>query len=65
MIGLGMFALPTAILGAGFAYELQKRSFAATAAMVARVPMFRHLPPASSPSSRPCCGRACYPRATP
>ena len=41
-----MFALPTAILGAGFAHELQKRSFAATAAMVARVPLFRHLPPA-------------------
>ncbi len=46
VIGLGMFALPTAILGAGFAHELQKRSFAATAAMVARVPLFRHLPPA-------------------
>jgi voltage-gated potassium channel len=45
VIGLGMFALPTAILGAGFAHELQKRSFVATAAMVARVPLFRHLPP--------------------
>ena len=46
VIGLGMFALPTAILGAGFAQELQKRNFAATAAMVARVPLFRHLGPA-------------------
>jgi voltage-gated potassium channel len=46
VIGLGMFALPTAILGAGFAQEIQKRSFATTAAMVARVPLFRHLPPA-------------------
>ncbi len=46
VIGLGMFALPTAILGAGFAHELQKRSFVATAAMVARVPLFRHLGPA-------------------
>jgi voltage-gated potassium channel len=45
VIGLGMFALPTAILGAGFAHEVQKRSFVATAAMVARVPLFRHLPP--------------------
>ena len=40
-----MFALPTAILGAGFAHEIQKRNFAATAAMVARVPLFRHLRP--------------------
>ena len=46
VIGLGMFALPTAILGAGFAHELQKRNFAATAAMVARVPLFHQLPPA-------------------
>jgi voltage-gated potassium channel len=45
VIGIGMFALPTAILGAGFAYELQKRNFATTAAMVARVPLFRQLPP--------------------
>ena len=40
-----MFALPTAILGAGFAHELQKRNFAATAAMIARVPLFHHLNP--------------------
>ncbi len=46
VIGIGMFALPTAILGAGFASELQKRNFAATAAMIARVPLFRHLGPA-------------------
>lgn len=46
VIGIGMFALPTAILGAGFASELQKRNFAATAAMVARVPLFQHLKPA-------------------
>jgi voltage-gated potassium channel len=45
VIGLGMFALPTAILGAGFAHETQKRNFVATAAMVARVPLFRHLRP--------------------
>lgn len=46
VVGLGMFALPTAILGAGFARELHKRDFAATAAMVARVPLFGHLRPA-------------------
>ncbi len=46
VIGIGMFALPTAILGAGFASELQKRNFAATAAMIARVPLFHHLKPA-------------------
>lgn len=45
VIGIGMFALPTAILGAGFAHELQKRNFAATAAMIARVPLFHHLNP--------------------
>ena len=31
---------------AGFASELQKRNFAATAAMIARVPLFHHLRPA-------------------
>lgn len=46
VLGIGMFALPTAILGAGFAYEINKRNFATTAAMVARVPLFRHLGPA-------------------
>ena len=46
VVGIGMFALPTAILGAGFAYELNKRNFATTAAMVARVPLFDHLGPA-------------------
>jgi voltage-gated potassium channel len=45
VIGLGMFALPTAILGAGFAHEIQKRNFAATAAMISRVPLFQHLRP--------------------
>ncbi len=46
LIGIGMFALPTAILGAGFSRELQKRNFATTAALVARVPLFRRLDPA-------------------
>ncbi len=43
MLGIGMFALPTAILGAGLMQELQKRNFATAAALVARVPIFRHL----------------------
>ncbi|MGF1477221.1 MAG: cyclic nucleotide-gated ion channel [Geminicoccaceae bacterium] len=44
MLGIGMFALPAAILGAAFARELSKQQFAATAAMVAKVPLFSHLP---------------------
>jgi voltage-gated potassium channel len=44
-LGIAMFALPTAILGAGFLQEVQKRDFAAAAAMVARAPLFRHLDP--------------------
>lgn len=43
--GILMLALPTAILGAGFTQEIQKRNFATTAAMVSRVPLFRHLAP--------------------
>jgi voltage-gated potassium channel len=46
MIGIFMFALPTAILGAGFLQEIQKRNFAAAAAMVSCAPMFKHLGPA-------------------
>jgi voltage-gated potassium channel len=45
MIGIFMFALPTAILGAGFLQEIQKRNFAAAAAMVSRAPLFSHLDP--------------------
>lgn len=39
-------AVPTAILGAGFVRETQKQDFLSRASMVARVPLFRHLPPA-------------------
>jgi voltage-gated potassium channel len=45
VLGIVMFALPTAILGAGFLQEIQKRNFAAAAAMVSRAPLFRHLTP--------------------
>ena len=46
LLGIGMFALPTAILGAGFMQELQKHDFATTTRMVARVPIFARLAPA-------------------
>jgi voltage-gated potassium channel len=46
VIGVMMIALPTAILGAGFARELHKNEFVDKASMVARVPLFRHLAPA-------------------
>ena len=43
ILGISMFAFPTAILGAGFAEELQKRDFNKMAAIVAKVPQFQHL----------------------
>src|SRR5690606_15489708 len=45
LLGIAMLALPTAILGAGFVQELRKRDFGLAAAMIARVPVFRHLGP--------------------
>ena len=46
IFGIGTLALPTAIVGAGLIRELQKQDFLARASVVARVPVFRHLPPA-------------------
>lgn len=46
LLSLATIAFPTAILGAGFVRELQQQDFLARANMVARVPLFRHLPPA-------------------
>lgn len=43
LLGIGMFALPTAILGAAFLREMQKQDFARAASLVARVPLFRRL----------------------
>lgn len=43
---IAALAVPTAILGAGFVRETQKQDFLSRASMVARVPLFRHLPPA-------------------
>lgn len=45
LCGIGVLAVPTAILGAGFARELQKQDFVGKASMVVRVPAFRHLAP--------------------
>lgn len=46
LLSFAAIAFPTAILGAGFVREMQQQDFLARAGMVARVPLFRHLPPA-------------------
>jgi voltage-gated potassium channel len=43
LIGLGMFALPIAILSAGFSQESARHEFVVTWSMVARVPLFATL----------------------
>ncbi|MEZ5826701.1 MAG: cyclic nucleotide-gated ion channel [Geminicoccaceae bacterium] len=43
MLGIGMFALPTAVLGAGFMHEQQKSNLAMTTALVARSRIFDRL----------------------
>jgi voltage-gated potassium channel len=43
LIGLGMFALPIAILSAGFSQESARHEFVVTWSMVARVPLFASL----------------------
>ena len=45
IFGIGIFALPTAILAAGFARELGKQDFVVTVARVAKVPVFHGLDP--------------------
>ena len=47
LFGLGMFALPIAILSNGFAREIHKREFVVSWGMLARVPLFQDLPPAA------------------
>ncbi len=44
ILGLGMFALPAAILASGFAEEIRKRNFVVTWNLVAKVPLFSDLP---------------------
>jgi voltage-gated potassium channel len=43
LIGLGMFALPVAIIAAGFSQESARNEFVATWSMVARIPLFADL----------------------
>lgn len=43
LFGLGMFAMPIAIISTGFAQETGRREFVVTWSMVAHVPMFRGL----------------------
>lgn len=45
IFGIGIFALPTAILAAGFARELGRQEFAVTVSRVAKVPVFHGLDP--------------------
>ncbi len=46
LFGLGMFALPIAIISSGFAREIHRRDFVVSWGMVARVPLFQELAPA-------------------
>jgi voltage-gated potassium channel len=45
VLGVGMFALPAAILGAGFVRQLGRRQFLITTARVGRLPLFAALTP--------------------
>ena len=45
LAGIAMFALPAAILAAGYTRELRKEEFALTAGLLAKVPAFSHLGP--------------------
>lgn len=40
LLGVGMFALPVAIIATGFSKESVRHQFVATWSMVARIPMF-------------------------
>jgi voltage-gated potassium channel len=46
IIGVGMFALPAAILASGYTREFRRRGFVETWDLVAEVPMFSELPAA-------------------
>jgi len=43
LTGVGIFALPTAILAAGFLHELQKRNFVTSITIIGKIPAFRKL----------------------
>ena len=44
VLGMGMFALPAGIIANGFAEEMRRRNFVVTWHLVAKVPIFEHLP---------------------
>ena len=46
VFGLGMFALPIAIVSSGFSREIHRRDFVVSWGMVARVPLFQGMKPA-------------------
>jgi len=46
ILGMGMFALPAGIIANGFAEEMRRRNFVVTWHLVAKVPIFEHLPAA-------------------
>jgi len=46
ILGMGMFALPAGIIATGFAEEMRRRNFVVTWHLVAKVPIFEHLPAA-------------------
>ena len=44
LLGIGMFALPAAILGSAYYEEMQKRNFLVTLEAILEVPLFEELP---------------------
>jgi len=44
LLGIGMFALPAAILGSAYYEEMQKRNFLVTFEAILEVPLFEELP---------------------
>ena len=47
MFGVGIFALPIGVMAHGFANEIHRHDFVVTWGMVAQLPLFRHLDPAT------------------
>ena len=43
ILGLGMFALPIAIISTGFAQEMSRRDFVVTWSLISRIPILAEL----------------------
>ena len=65
LLGVGMIALPVAIIATGFNQESSRHQFVVTWSMVARVPLFATMDEARSPRSPSCSTRATIFRASP